>query len=188
MKTRGLPGTLRSDVPGVGLRVQGGAPASATCVRSTPLRPRRCRPRRGRSRRVAMQVADPVHVLLDRDHHVAQHGRAARPGDREQVGEPGDGDAEVAARPGGPLLPQRQPVASAMSMASSAPVIASNPVAKTMASNSYSAATVRTPCFGELGQRRLCRSTRCTFGRLKVVVVAGVQAGPLGSERETARR
>ena len=39
-------------------------------------------------------VGDPVDVLLDRDHHVAEHGGAARAGHGEEVREAGDGQAE----------------------------------------------------------------------------------------------
>ena len=52
-------------------------------------------------------IGDPVDVLLDGDHHVADHGRAAGPGDGEEIGKAGDGDPEVGARSVGPLLPQR---------------------------------------------------------------------------------
>ena len=52
-------------------------------------------------------IGDPVDVLLDGDHHVADHRRAAGPGDGEEVRKAGDGDAEVGARPVGPLFPQR---------------------------------------------------------------------------------
>ena len=56
---------------------------------------------------VADAVRDPVDVLLDRQHHVAQHRRAARAGDEEQVGEAGGREAEIGARPAGPLVLQR---------------------------------------------------------------------------------
>src|SRR5215207_6975028 len=52
-------------------------------------------------------IGDPVDVLLNGDHHVADHRRAAGPGNGEEVRKAGDGDAEVGARPLGPLLPQR---------------------------------------------------------------------------------
>ena len=51
-------------------------------------------------------IGDPVDVLLDGHHHVADHGGAAGPGDGEEVRKAGDGDPEVGARPVGPLLPQ----------------------------------------------------------------------------------
>ena len=44
-------------------------------------------------------IGDPVDVLLDGDDHVADHRRAARSGDGEEVGKAGDGEAEVGARP-----------------------------------------------------------------------------------------
>ena len=47
---------------------------------------------------VGDQVSDPIDVLLDGDEHVAQHGRAARPCDREQVGEAVDLQAEIRPR------------------------------------------------------------------------------------------
>ena len=58
-------------------------------------------------------VREPVDVLLYRDHHVAQHGRAARSGDREQVREAGHGDAEVGAWTFRPLLPETDTVPAA---------------------------------------------------------------------------
>ena len=62
---------------------------------------------------VAQAVGDPVDVLLDGHRHVAQHRRALRPGDHEQVREAVRGDAEVGARALGPLLLQGEPVPSA---------------------------------------------------------------------------
>ena len=56
------------------------------------------------------EPGDPLHVLLDRDRHVGQHGRALRPGDDEQVREPAGGEAEVGTRAVRPLVPQPQPV------------------------------------------------------------------------------
>ena len=50
-------------------------------------------------------------MLLDRDRHVAQHRGAARPGHREQVREARYLQAQVAARPGGPGVAQRDAVA-----------------------------------------------------------------------------
>ena len=52
----------------------------------------------------------------------------------EQVREPGDAEAEVGARAVGPLVRSVRPPRPRMSIASSAPVIASKPVANTMAS------------------------------------------------------
>lgn len=47
-------------------------------------------------------LRDPLHVLLDRRHHVGEHRGAQRPRDREEVREPGD--CEPKERPG-PELP-----------------------------------------------------------------------------------
>ena len=55
-------------------------------------------------------IGDPVHVLLDRHHHVAEHRRAARPGDHEHVREARGHQAEIGARPRLPFLPQRHAV------------------------------------------------------------------------------
>ena len=52
-------------------------------------------------------VGDPVHVLLDRHHHVRQHRRAPRPGDHEQVGEPLAHQPEVGLGTVGPLVLDR---------------------------------------------------------------------------------
>src|ERR1700730_14684932 len=56
---------------------------------------------------VADAVRDPVNVLLDRDDHVAEHRRATRTRDDEQVGEASGGDAEIGSRTVGPLGLQR---------------------------------------------------------------------------------
>src|SRR5919198_1232000 len=50
---------------------------------------------------------DPLDVLLDRHHHVAQHGGAAWAGDDEEVGEAGGRQAEVRLRAIGPRVAQR---------------------------------------------------------------------------------
>ena len=117
---------------------------------------------------VGEAVGDPVHVLLDGHDHVAEHRRAARAGDGEEVREAGDGEAEVAcaglrptsAAASGPARPR-------MSMLSSAPVMASNPVAKTMLSSAY----VRVPRPQAARRDGLDRapsrtSTRVTLSRL----------------------
>ena len=44
---------------------------------------------------VGQAVADPLHVLLDRHRHVAEHRRAARPGDGEQVREIRNRESEI---------------------------------------------------------------------------------------------
>ena len=53
-------------------------------------------------------IGDPVRMLLDGRDHVRQHGRAARPGDGEEVGETRDGEAQIIARAGAPFLRQRE--------------------------------------------------------------------------------
>ena len=66
-----------------------------------------------------------------------QHGRAAGAGDREQVGEAGDLEAEVGARPCSHFVLQLQPAAAAdVDLVEQRPVMASKPVAKTIASKS----------------------------------------------------
>src|SRR5262245_30287855 len=49
-------------------------------------------------------LGDPVDVLLDGHDHIAQHGRAARAGDGEEVREALHGETEVGARPLGPQI------------------------------------------------------------------------------------
>src|SRR5215212_5303095 len=51
-------------------------------------------------------IGNPVDVLLDGHHHVADDGWAAGPGDGEQVRKVRDGDSEIGARPVDPLLAQ----------------------------------------------------------------------------------
>ena len=94
-----LAGDVRADVPGVRLREQ-------RRVRHLGhVRHPRVLGRGDRlDRRVAVRpqpddaVPDPLHVLLDGQHHVAEHRRRPRPGDDEHVREPGRGHPEVGAR------------------------------------------------------------------------------------------
>ena len=51
-------------------------------------------------------------MLLDRDHHVRQHRRAARPGQREQVREAGGHQAKVGARAMRPFFLEREAAAA----------------------------------------------------------------------------
>ena len=59
------------------------------------------------SPQIGEAARDPIRVLLDRGHHVGEHRWAARARDQEQVGEARRADAEIGARPLGPLLAQR---------------------------------------------------------------------------------
>ena len=52
-------------------------------------------------------------MLLDRDDHVAEHGRTAGAGDDEQIGEALAHQAEIGARTGSPFLVERPPAAAA---------------------------------------------------------------------------
>ena len=45
-------------------------------------------------------VGDPVDMLFDRYQHVRQHGRAARPGNQEQVGEARHHESQIGERAG----------------------------------------------------------------------------------------
>ena len=61
-----------------------------------------------------MQSRHELDVLLDRDgDHTAEDVRTPRAGEREQVREAFDADAEVRARTVGPLVGERAPVATA---------------------------------------------------------------------------
>src|SRR5207248_4915746 len=62
------------------------------------------------SAQVVQAVADPLDVVLDRRDHVGEDGRAARPGDDEQVREPGDAQPEIGAGSFGPRLLQHDTV------------------------------------------------------------------------------
>ena len=87
--------------------------------------------------RVVEQVRDPVHVLLDRRQHVAQHRWAPGSGDREQVGEgPADARPRYMRGPSFHLSFSARSPRPRMSIRPSAPVIASKPVARTSASSS----------------------------------------------------
>ena len=81
-------------------------------------------------------VGDPLDVLLDRHHHVAQDGRAARAGDHEQVRKAGDRQPEVVARAVCHLSRSSTPPTPVGLNASSGPVSASNPIARTSSSTS----------------------------------------------------
>ena len=102
----------------------------------------------------------------------------------EQVGEPDHAEAEVGAGPGRPgLVRACWPSAPADVDAGRAPVMASKPVAKTMASSSWSPAVVRMPVGGDAprsGDSR--RSTSCDVGPVEGLVVAGVDAQPLAAD------
>ena len=58
-------------------------------------------------------VGDPLHVLLDRNRHVAEYRRTAGSGDGEQVRKARNLQAEIIARPRRPGLRQRQVIAPA---------------------------------------------------------------------------
>jgi hypothetical protein len=54
-------------------------------------------------------VGDPVHVLLDRGHHVGEHRGAAGPGDRKEVREAVNRETEKGDRAVGPFLVKGEP-------------------------------------------------------------------------------
>src|SRR5437867_12241556 len=91
-----LAGDVRAHVPGVGPRIERGV-AHLVDVRD----PGFLGLDGGLDHRAAVRaqegdaLGDPVHVLLDRHDHVAEHRGAAGSGDREEVREPGDGDPQV---------------------------------------------------------------------------------------------
>src|SRR3984957_5134036 len=110
----GLARDVGAHVPGRGLRVQGlagdllhvvGPVGRRLLGHLDDLGPAPARP--------GQAVADPLHVLLDRNRHVGQHRRAARPGDREQVREAGHGHPEVGPRSLPPRVAERPPVPAA---------------------------------------------------------------------------
>src|SRR5204862_1433858 len=100
-----LPGNVRAHVPGVGRREQGQVRDRVDVVDPGVLGLDGGVDRNEVSRpQVGDAVGDPVDVLLDRHEHVDEHRRAAGSGDGEEVREAGGRDAEVRARPGGPLV------------------------------------------------------------------------------------
>ena len=102
----------------------------------------------------------------------------------EQVGEAGHQQAEIGARAGRPGVLQRAaPPLPRMSILSSAPVMASKPIAKTMASTAYSRALVRTPVRGDRLDRLVREVDQGDVVAVEGLVVAGVDADPLGAER-----
>ena len=111
-----------------------------------------------------------------------------RPGDREQVGEPGHRDAEVRPRPGGPLRGERYPVP--------VPDVdrgqrTGHRVEAGREDDGVELVLGRRraePGLGELGQRRLAQVDQVHVRPVERLVVAGVEARPLGAERERARR
>ena len=108
-------------------------------------------------------------MLLDRDRHVAQHGRTARAGDREQVREAGDLQAEIVARPGLPYILQGDAVASADVDAQQR---AGHGVEAGGEDDDVDADTPRLACECPFGVMRsmgaALTSTSATLGRLKV--------------------
>ena len=58
-------------------------------------------------------VAHPIDVLLDRDHHVREHGRALRAGNHEEVRETSRHHSKIGPRPVGPFVTEEPPVAAA---------------------------------------------------------------------------
>ena len=103
-----LAGDVGPGVPGFGQGIERGVRHLVDVGHPCVLRLGR---RLDRLKVVGLQVreaiGDPIDVLLDGDHHVADDGRAAGSGDGEEVRKAGDGDPEVGARSVGPLLPQR---------------------------------------------------------------------------------
>ena len=88
-----LAGDVRAHVPGVGLRVERHVADLVDVLDPGVFRLHgRLDARLAALAQVRDAVGDPVHVLLDGDDHVAQHGRAAGPRDDEEVREAGDGD------------------------------------------------------------------------------------------------
>src|SRR6185295_3095361 len=111
-------------------------------------------------------VDDPVDVLLDRDHHVAQDGRAARPGDGEEVREARDREAERRARPGCPLLSERQAVPAAQVDGEQGARDRIKPVPSTIVSSANSSSPTRRPLLliSSIGRSRI--ETSRTLSRL----------------------
>src|SRR5438874_19355 len=95
MNTRGLPGTLapiyqelqveRSEAPATSRTcvTQFSSASACASMRLSPF-----------SRQIPDAIGHPFNVLLDRREHVSEHRGAAGSGDREEVGEAGDADAE----------------------------------------------------------------------------------------------
>ena len=81
-----------------------------------------------------------------------------------------------------------RPSTPRMSMASSAPVMASKPVAKTMLSSSYSASAVRRPCWRDRLDRHAPGIDQGHVVAVEGLVVAGVEAQALGADRVVAWR
>ncbi len=73
-------------------------------------------------------------------------------------------------------------------MFSSAPVIASKPVANTMASSSYSASPARTPAAVISLDRRAAHIDQSDIRPIECRVVVGIDADPLGADRVVLRR
>ncbi len=123
------------------------------------------------------------------DDHLRLHRGAARPGDGEHVGKAGHHQPEIGHRPALPISPPapgRLP--TRMSISRSAPVIASKPVAKTIASSSYSPSSVRTPAGGDLLDRvRLYIHQRHVVAVVGLVII-GIETQPLGADRMVFRR
>src|SRR5215213_4645277 len=124
MNTRGLPGTFAPMYQEFAVLTSVMPAISATCATHAS-----CASgvgsmlRSPRSAQVLDGVGDPVDVLLDGDHHVAEHRRAARAGDEEQVREPARPMPRYVRGPSAQRSGSTAPSRPRTSIALSAPVI-----------------------------------------------------------------
>ena len=103
---RGLPGMFAPVYQDLAREIERGVGHLVDVCHPRLLRLRgRLDPRRSRDC-MCEAIGDPVDVLLDGHHHVADHGRAAGPVMVKRFGKPAMAIAEVGARSLGPRLPQ----------------------------------------------------------------------------------
>ena len=136
----------------------------------------------------ASRSLHPIHVLLDRHHHVGQHRGAAGPGEDEQVGEPGAATPEERPRAGRPVLPEGSSRPDRRSRASVARRSSRRTRWRRRSRRArWSPAVVWMPLGDGLDRVGSRTSTNSTLSRLNVSKYPAVDARPLGPERVAPR-
>ena len=133
-------------------------------------------------------IDDPVDVLLDRHHHVGEHRRAAGTGDGEEVGEACDGQAEIGLRSARPDVRQRLAAPAGNRMDGHDGAGHRIEAGGEDDHVDIETALVRDDAGGgDRGDRLLPQVHQGDVGPVVGGVVAGIEAGPLGTERVIVR-
>ena len=132
-------------------------------------------------------VGDPVDVLLDGDHHVREHGRAAGTGDHPEVRVAGRRDPEVRAGSFGPLLLEQHAVAPLDVERGQRPGHGVEAGGEHDRVELVLLLARAHACLRHLRQRRLPEVDERDVGQVERRVVVRVEARPLGAERVIGR-